>query len=201
MLVFTHAMKMSAAALSLAVMLVGAATPSQAQTTGTVRLHFVKVGFIVGVGGGSGVLIYHGHRYRLAVSGIGLGSLGIAAVDLVGTASNLSGPGHCRHVWGRRRRRLFRRRRPGGNAAERQRRGSSVTGRSSRVSGLAGSRRHDAVVAIGAGSGRPKIATDRVRTRAAFPHYRHSHPRASVGGDTKKPAPHAIVIRRSIPPR
>ena len=93
MLVFTRAMKMAAAAVSLAVMVLGAATPSQAQTTGQVRLHIVKVGFIVGVGGGSGVLIFHGHRYRLGVSGIGIGSLGIAAVDLVGTASNLTSPG------------------------------------------------------------------------------------------------------------
>jgi hypothetical protein len=45
------------------------------------------------VGGGSGVLFFHGHRYRLSVSGIGIGSLGIAAVDLVGTASNLTSPG------------------------------------------------------------------------------------------------------------
>ena len=60
---------------------------------GPVRLHIVKVGFIIGVGGGNGVLIYHGHRYRLSVSGIGLGSLGVAAVDLVGTASNLTSPG------------------------------------------------------------------------------------------------------------
>jgi hypothetical protein len=93
MFVFTRAMKMAAAVVSLTIMLLGAATPSQAQTTGTVRLHIVKVGFIIGVGGGSGVLIYHSHRYRLAVSGIGIGSLGIAAVDLVGTASNLTGPG------------------------------------------------------------------------------------------------------------
>ena len=93
MLVFTRAMKMAAAAVSLAVMLLGAATPSQAQTTGQVRLHIVRVGFIVGVGGGSGVLFFHGHRYRLSVSGIGIGSLGIAAVDLVGTASNLTHPG------------------------------------------------------------------------------------------------------------
>jgi hypothetical protein len=93
MLAFTRATKMAAAAVSLAVMLLGAATPSQAQTTGTVRLHIVKVGFIIGVGGGSGVLFYHGHRYRLSVSGVGLGSLGIAAVDLVGTASNLTSPG------------------------------------------------------------------------------------------------------------
>src|SRR5580704_11221958 len=86
MLVFTRAIKMAAAAVSLAIMLLSAATPSQAQTTGQVRLHIVKVGFIIGVGGGNGVLYYHGHRYRLAVSGIGLGSLGVAAVDLVGTA-------------------------------------------------------------------------------------------------------------------
>ena len=93
MLVFTRAMKMAAAALSLAVMLLGAATPSQAQTTGHVRLHIVKVGFIIGVGGGNGVLIYHGQRYRLSISGVGIGSLGVAAVDLVGTASNLTSPG------------------------------------------------------------------------------------------------------------
>jgi hypothetical protein len=86
-------MKMVAAAMTLAILLLGAPEPSQAQTTGTVRLHIVKAGFIIGVGGGSGVLVYHGHRYRLAVSGIGIGSLGIAAVDLAGTASNLTSPG------------------------------------------------------------------------------------------------------------
>src|SRR6202035_2643288 len=59
MLVFTRAMKMAAAAVSLAVMLLGAATSSQAQTTGHVCLHIVKVGFIVGVGGGSCVLFYY----------------------------------------------------------------------------------------------------------------------------------------------
>lgn len=91
MLGFTRAMRI--VAVSLAVMLLGAATPSQAQTVGHVRLHIVKAGFIIGVGGGSGVLIFHGVRYPLSVSGIGIGSLGIAAVDLVGTASNLTSPG------------------------------------------------------------------------------------------------------------
>ena len=93
MLIITRAMKMAAVVVSLAVMLLGAATPSQAQTVGHVRLHIVKAGFIIGVGGGSGVLIFHGQRYPLSVSGIGIGSLGIAAVDLVGTASNLTSPG------------------------------------------------------------------------------------------------------------
>jgi hypothetical protein len=54
--------------------------------TGTVRLHIVKAGFIVGVGGGSGTLIYKGRSYRLSLGGIGIGSLGVAAVALVGTA-------------------------------------------------------------------------------------------------------------------
>lgn len=67
------------------------ATRSHAQT-GSVRLHVVKAGFIVGVGGGNGVLFYQGHRYRLRIGGIGIGSLGLAAVNLVGTASNLHNP-------------------------------------------------------------------------------------------------------------
>jgi hypothetical protein len=78
------------AAALMSIMLVGT-TQSQAQT-GTVRLNIVKAGFIVGAGGGSGVLHYHGRTYRLSVGGIGLGSLGIAAADLAGTASNLHRP-------------------------------------------------------------------------------------------------------------
>jgi hypothetical protein len=66
-------------------------TPSQAQT-GTVRLSIVKAGFIVGAGGGGGTLNYHGRTYRLTVGGIGLGSLGVASAELIGTASNLHRP-------------------------------------------------------------------------------------------------------------
>ena len=49
---------------------------SHAQT-GSVRPHVVKAGFIVGLGGGRGILIYHGRRYPLRIGGIGVGSLGI----------------------------------------------------------------------------------------------------------------------------
>jgi len=73
-------------------MLLGASTQSQART-GTIRLHIVKAGFIIGAGGGSGTLTYHGKTYRLSVGGVGIGSLGVASVDLVGTASNLRSPG------------------------------------------------------------------------------------------------------------
>ena len=92
MLVFTRAVKFAAALVTVGVILLEAATPSQAQTTGSVRLHVVKAGLIIGVGSGSGVLTYRGKRYRLALSGVDIGSLGVAEVDLIGTASNLTSP-------------------------------------------------------------------------------------------------------------
>jgi hypothetical protein len=88
---FSRLKKFGAACIATLALLLAASTPSHAQS-GSVRLHIVKAGFIVGVGGGSGVLYYHGHRYPLSIGGIGVGSLGIAAVDLVGTASNLHSP-------------------------------------------------------------------------------------------------------------
>lgn len=91
MLSFIRSMKLVAAISVAAAMLAGASTQSRAQT-GTVRLHIVKAGFILGVGGGDGVLYYHGHAYRLSIGGVGVGSLGIAAVNLVGTAHNLHNP-------------------------------------------------------------------------------------------------------------
>jgi hypothetical protein len=65
---------------------------AQPPGTGTVRLNIVKAGFIVGVGGGNGVLHYRGRNYPLRLGGIGIGSLGVASVALVGTASNLRSP-------------------------------------------------------------------------------------------------------------
>ena len=85
---FTRLIKYAAAIAAALCILVAASAPSQAQT-GTVRLHIVRAGFIVGVGGGSGTLHFHGRTYRLSVGGIGVGSLGVSAVDLSGTATNL----------------------------------------------------------------------------------------------------------------
>jgi len=68
--------------------------------TGTVRLNIVKAGFIVGVGGGSGVLHYHGKSYPLRLGGIGIGSLGVASVSLAGTASNLHSPSDIAGTYG-----------------------------------------------------------------------------------------------------
>ncbi len=99
MLSLIRAIKLVAVILVAGATLAGASTESRAQT-GAVRLHIVKAGFIVGVGGGSGVLAYHGHRYRLSIGGIGIGSLGVAAVDLVGTAYNLHSPADIAGTYG-----------------------------------------------------------------------------------------------------
>jgi hypothetical protein len=67
--------------------------PAEA-ATGSVSLHIASAGFIFGVTGGSGTLIFRGHQFPLRIGGISAGALiGASATDLVGTASNLHAPG------------------------------------------------------------------------------------------------------------
>lgn len=99
MLSFGRILKFAGVAAAGLTMLVGAATPSRAETC-SIRLHVVKAGFIIGVGGGSGVLVCHGRSVRLNVGGIGIGSLGIAAVDLRGTAANVHRPSDVAGTYG-----------------------------------------------------------------------------------------------------
>ncbi len=80
--------KFCAAVLVTAMILAGMPSRSYADT-GSVRLKITKVGFIVGVGGGSGTLTFQGKRYRLSIGGVSAGTIGVAGMDLVGTASNL----------------------------------------------------------------------------------------------------------------
>jgi lipid-binding SYLF domain-containing protein len=70
----------------------GLASSSRADT-GTVRVVFTKGGFIVGVGGGHGVLNFRGHNYRFTVSGMSVGfTIGASTTNLVGHALNLNNP-------------------------------------------------------------------------------------------------------------
>ena len=70
-----------------------AVTSSQAET-GAVRVVFTKGGFIVGVGGGRGVLTFRGHHYPFRVSGMSLGAtIGASTTDFVGRALNMRSPG------------------------------------------------------------------------------------------------------------
>ncbi len=58
--------------------------------TGTVNIEILKAGFIVGVGGGRGTLIFHGRHYPLRIGGLSFGAtIGASKAELVGRASNL----------------------------------------------------------------------------------------------------------------
>jgi hypothetical protein len=91
--------KFMAIIAALAAITLTTTTPSQAQTC-SIRLHIVKAGFIVGAGGGTGTLVCHGRAFRLSVGGIGIGSLGVAAADLAGTASNVRNPANVAGTYG-----------------------------------------------------------------------------------------------------
>jgi hypothetical protein len=83
----------------VAMVLAGLPTPSQAQT-GSVAFEISKAGFIIGVGGGRGVLNYQGRRYTLTVSGMSVGAtIGASTTQLVGTASNLRQPSDIEGVY------------------------------------------------------------------------------------------------------
>ena len=71
----------------------GLTTPTLAET-GRVAVVFTKGGFIVGVGGGEGVLIFRGNKYPFTVSGMSVGfTIGASTSKLVGKALNLKSPG------------------------------------------------------------------------------------------------------------
>jgi len=87
----THARN---ALLALAVAFVGLTpvTTASAQDA-TIELDIFKAGFIIGGGGGHGMLHYQGHGYPLKIGGISLGAtIGASKAELLGTVSNLSKP-------------------------------------------------------------------------------------------------------------
>jgi hypothetical protein len=83
-----RASKIGAALIAGAVMLGSAPAPSYADT-GTVRFSVGSAGFIVGVGGGSGVLNFKGRSYRLSIGGVRVGTIGVSATEVRGVARNL----------------------------------------------------------------------------------------------------------------
>jgi hypothetical protein len=86
-----RAIRIGSAALAAAGMLM-ALSPLAHADTGSVRIRVAKAGFIIGVGGGSGVLHFHGRNYPFSVGGMSVGTIGAASADLVGRAYNLRSP-------------------------------------------------------------------------------------------------------------
>ncbi|MBR0798803.1 hypothetical protein JQ615_25785 [Bradyrhizobium jicamae] len=80
------------ALIALLMGVTGFSARSQAET-GSVAVVFTKGGFIVGVGGGEGVLTLRGKHYPFTVSGMSVGfTIGASTTKLVGRAINLKGP-------------------------------------------------------------------------------------------------------------
>jgi hypothetical protein len=92
MAAFFQMIKSAVITATAAALLLGLPTAADAQTTGSVHFKVAKAGFIVGVGGGSGTLNFRGKTYRLGVSGLSAGTIGVASAEFVGTASNLRTP-------------------------------------------------------------------------------------------------------------
>src|SRR3954447_14981150 len=71
-----------------------AMTTTSRADTGAIAVVFTKGGFIIGVGGGQGVLTFHGKRYPFTVSGMSVGfTIGASTSKFVGRALNLRSPG------------------------------------------------------------------------------------------------------------
>src|SRR6201990_3553755 len=69
-------------------------TSASRAETGQVSVVFTKGGFIVGVGGGQGVLTFRGRQYPFVVSGMSVGfTIGASTSRFVGRALILRGPG------------------------------------------------------------------------------------------------------------
>ena len=78
--------------LALALVGLAPATIASAQDA-SIELDIFKAGFIIGGGGGHGVLQYKGHGYPLKVGGISLGAtIGVSKAELIGEVSNLNKP-------------------------------------------------------------------------------------------------------------
>ena len=55
----------------------------------TIHFHGGAVGFIVGVGGASGFIDFHGERYPIEVSGLKVGTIGVSSYEVDGRVFNL----------------------------------------------------------------------------------------------------------------
>jgi hypothetical protein len=86
-----HRVRLLGVALT-ALLACGLTSPSKAETC-AVRVVFTKGGFIVGAGGGHGVMICRGKQYRFSASGMSVGfTIGASTTQLSGHALNVRSP-------------------------------------------------------------------------------------------------------------
>lgn len=89
------------AIIALAGLLVAGASSQARADSGTVRLNFVKAGFVIGGAAGSGTLNFRGRTYRLAIGGLSYGfTFGGSQTYLHGRVSNIYRPQDIEGVYG-----------------------------------------------------------------------------------------------------
>jgi hypothetical protein len=87
-------------AATLSVVVAGLASTARADS-GTVRLNFVKAGFVIGGAAGSGTLTFRGRTYRLSIGGLSYGfTFGGSQTYLRGRVSNIFRPSDIEGVYG-----------------------------------------------------------------------------------------------------
>ena len=83
-----------------ATLLAFALTPARADS-GTVRISFVKAGFVIGGAVGSGTLTFRGRNYPLAIGGLSYGfTFGGSQTNLRGRVTNIRRPQDIEGVFG-----------------------------------------------------------------------------------------------------
>jgi hypothetical protein len=83
-----HSTKIKLALLAVAVVLLTSSRLAEA-SSGTVDIRIAKAGFFFGLGRVSGTMHFEGRDYRLSVSGITAGTIGLALAHLRGHAYHL----------------------------------------------------------------------------------------------------------------
>ena len=86
---------------ALAAFIVLSVPPAAQADVGTVRLNFVKAGFVIGGAAGSGTLTFRGRTYRIAIGGLSYGfTFGGSQTYLHGRVSNIFRPQDIEGVYG-----------------------------------------------------------------------------------------------------
>ena len=77
----------------LALLAAGVGISPSIADTGLIRAVVTKGGFIIGVGGGTGTLVFRGRHYPLQISGMSFGAtIGASTTDLRGHAYHMRAP-------------------------------------------------------------------------------------------------------------
>ena len=87
--------------VAFGVLAMAVASHSARADVGTVRLNFVKAGFVIGGAAGTGTLTFRGRTYRLAIGGLSYGfTFGGSQTYLHGRVSNIFRPSDIEGVYG-----------------------------------------------------------------------------------------------------